>query len=67
MKIKTQTKGGDRRVDAKIEVVASYDQDSKRYHRYLIDKGQGIVGTLYIPKKENPICKEILVKLRVKD
>jgi hypothetical protein len=50
----------------KTEIVASYDQDSKRYHRYVIDEGQGIVGNIYIPKgKEIP--KELEITLRVKD
>jgi hypothetical protein len=53
-------------VEEKIEVTATYDRDSKRYHRYNIDEGKGIAGSVYIPKEENPICKEILIKLRVK-
>jgi len=58
--------GGDQEVEEKIEVTATYDRDSKRYHRYNIDEGKGIAGSVYIPKGENPICKEILIKLRVK-
>ena len=50
----------------KKEITASYDQDSKRYHRYVIDDGQGIVGNIYVPKgKEIP--KQVLIKLRVKE
>jgi len=50
----------------KKEITASYDQDSKRYHRYVIDEGQGIVGNIYVPKgKEIP--KQVLIKLRVKE
>jgi hypothetical protein len=48
------------------EITASYDQDSKRYHRYVIDEGQGIVGNIYIPKGKD-IPKEIKITLRVKD
>ena len=37
------------------ELIATYDSDSKRYHRFLIDEGQEITGTIYIPKdKEVP-------------
>jgi hypothetical protein len=32
------------------ELIAIYDRDSKRYHRFLIDGGKGITGTIYIPK-----------------
>jgi hypothetical protein len=53
-------------VEEKVEVTATYDRDSKRYHRYLIDEDQGITGTLYIPKEEREIPKEILIRLRVK-
>ena len=50
----------------KKEIIASYDQDSKRYHRYVIDEGQEIVGNIYVPKgKEIP--KELKITLRVKD
>ena len=50
----------------KKEITATFDQDSKRYHRYIIDEGQDVVGTIYIPKgKEIP--KEVTVKLRVKE
>ena len=48
------------------ELTASYDQDSKRYHRYVIDEGQGIVGNIYVPK-EKDIPKEVKITLRVKD
>ena len=48
------------------EITASYDQDSKRYHRYVIDEGQGIVGNIYVPK-EKEIPKELKITLRVKD
>ena len=54
-------------MDKKVEVKATYDKDSYRYHRYIVDEGQGIVGTIYIPKAENPICNEVLVKLQVLD
>lgn len=49
----------------KTEVAATFDQGSKRYHRYTIDEGQGIVGNIYIPKGKD-IPKEVTIKLRVK-
>jgi len=48
------------------EMRATYDKDSKRYHRYVIDEGQGIKGALYIPK-EGHIPKEVVIRLRVKE
>ena len=47
------------------QLTATYDQDSKRYHRYIIDEGQGIVGNLYIPK-DSEIPKQVIINLRVK-
>lgn len=47
-------------------ITATYNQDSKRFHRYLIDEGQGIVGNLYIPK-DSEIPKEVTIRLRVKE
>lgn len=48
----------------KAQVTATYDKDSKRYHRYVIDEGQTIVGNIYIPKDED-IPKQVTIKLRI--
>jgi len=45
------------------KITASYDQDSKRYHRFIIKGGQGVVGNIYIPKGED-IPDEIIVSLK---
>lgn len=50
-----------------IKIIATYDRDSKRYHRYIIDDGQGIVGNIYIPKDIEKVPKEIIITLQVKD
>jgi len=47
-------------------ITATYDQDSKRYHRYIIGEGQGIVGNIYVPKNSE-IPKEVTIKLQVKE
>jgi hypothetical protein len=47
------------------ELTAVYDQDSKRFHRFLIDKGQGITGTIYIPKDE-AVPDNLTIQLRTK-
>ena len=49
------------------EITASYDGDTKRYHRYLIDNGQEIVGSLFIPKDFDQIPKEVIVRLQIKE
>ena len=46
-------------------VTATYDKDSKRYHRYIIDEGQGIVGNIYIPKG-TWATKRVVVELQSK-
>jgi hypothetical protein len=53
-------------LEEKLVVTATYDRDSKRYHRYLIDDGQGVTGTVYIPKNKEQIPEEIVIKLREK-
>jgi hypothetical protein len=52
-------------MDKEIEVTATYDQDSKHYHRYLIDPGQPVIGNLYV-KKGDKIPESIKIRLRVK-
>ena len=47
-------------------IVASYDKDSKRYHRYIVDIGQGIVGNIYVPKSEQ-IPKKLTIELKIKN
>ena len=48
------------------QLTATYQKDSKRYHRYTIDKGQGIVGNVYIPKESAEIPKQLIINLKVK-
>ena len=45
------------------QIVAYYDADSKRFHRFIIDAGQEITGTIYVPKGQE-VPKEIIVLLR---
>ena len=47
------------------EITATLDGDSKRYHRFLIDTGQKITGTIHIPKDE-PVPDNLTVQLRAK-
>ena len=35
------------------KITATYDQDCKGYHRFIIDRGQGVVGNIYVPKGED--------------
>jgi hypothetical protein len=48
-----------------LEVTATYDQDSKRYHRYTIDAGQPIIGNLYVKKGDKP-PEVVKIRLRIK-
>jgi hypothetical protein len=48
------------------ELTAIYDSDSKRFHKFLLDGGQEIIGTLYIPKgKEIP--EKVTIQLKTKN
>ncbi len=45
------------------ELTATYDQESVVFHKFTIDKGQGIRGMLYFPRNEPvPRMVTILVK-----
>ena len=48
-----------------VEVVASYDKDSKRFHRFVLDEGQKIVGNIYVPKDFGKIPPKVLITLKV--
>ena len=48
-----------------IEVTCTYDQDTKRTHRYIVDPGQPVSGTLYVPKGTTP-PESVILKLQVK-
>jgi len=50
-----------------VQVKATYDKDSKRYHRYTIDEGQGVVGNLYIPKEDGPELVGLVVEVQVQN
>ena len=48
------------------KIIATYDKDTFRAHRYLIDEGQKIKGTLYIPKDIEKVPKEVVIEFKVK-
>jgi hypothetical protein len=48
-----------------MEVTATYDADTKRMHRYLIDAGQPVIGNLYVKKGDKP-PESVKIRLRVK-
>ena len=49
----------------KKDVTAIYDYDSNRYHRFKVDRGPGLTGTLCIPK-DKPIPDTVTIRLRTK-
>ena len=48
------------------QIHATYDRDSKHFHRFLIDEGQGITGTIYVLKDEK-VPEAIQVDLKTKE
>ena len=44
----------------------TYDQDSKRFHRFKIKGDNGIVGNLYVPKDSHGIPEKITLDLKSK-
>ena len=49
----------------KEDVTATYDHDSNGYHRFKVDRGQELTGTLCIPK-DKPIPDTVTIRLRTK-
>jgi hypothetical protein len=49
-----------------MKLIATYDGESKRFHRFTIDPGQEAVGTIYFPKSGGGTPKEITIQQRVK-
>ena len=49
----------------KKAVIATYERDTRNYHRYLIDEGQGVTGTLYLPKSET-VPEVLEIRLQIK-
>lgn len=47
------------------DLTATFNGDSKRYHRFLIDPGQRIAGAIYIPKSE-PVPENVTIQLKMK-
>ena len=50
----------------KKSLSATYDKDSKRFHRYVIDEGQEVVGNIYIPK-DSVVPKSVTIDLKLKE
>jgi len=46
------------------KITATYDKDSKRYHVFQLDEGQGIVGTIYFPRKGESVPDEVVIALK---
>jgi hypothetical protein len=45
--------------EKKVNGKFRYEQDSKRFHRFKIETDEGIVGTIYVPKDNDGIPKEL--------
>jgi len=45
----------------------TYDQDSKRFHRYRIEADQGVVGTVYVPKDLESLPDRIVLERKEKE
>ena len=48
-----------------IQITATFDDDTKRMHRFTIDAGQGITGAIYVPK-DSSVPDVVTVRLRTK-
>ena len=49
------------------KIVAVFDGDTKRMHRFIIKEGQGVTGNLYFPRDREKIPNEITIQLKTRD
>ena len=49
----------------KKNLTATYDHDSNGYHRFKVDRGQELTGTLCIPK-DKAVPDTVTIRLRSK-
>ena len=47
------------------ELIAIYDKDSRKYHRFLIAENQGVTGSIYV-SKATAVPDTIIVTLKTK-
>lgn len=47
------------------EIIATFDDDTKRMHRFIIDEGQDIKGTIYV-SKEGQVPDVVTIRLLTK-
>lgn len=52
-------------MEAQIQITCTYDTDTKRMHRFIIDAGQPVSGTIYVPRTAKP-PETVILKLRVR-
>ena len=50
-----------------IEMVARYDADTKRTHRFNLEPAEGVAGTIYINKKTKPLPKKVVIDLKTRE
>lgn len=48
-----------------IQITATFDDDTKRMHRFLIDEGQEVTGAIYVPKGKS-VPDRVSIRLRTK-
>ena len=48
------------------KIIAIFDGDTRRMHRFVVREGQGVTGSLYFPKDGEKIPGEITIVLKTK-
>ena len=48
-----------------IQITATYDGDSKRFHRFTIDEGQEISGAIYV-RKDKQVPESVIISLKTR-
>ena len=49
-----------------VEIIARYDADTKRTHRFILEPAEGVVGTIYVSKEAKPLPKRVVIEIKMK-
>lgn len=52
--------------EATKTIEATFERDTKKFHRYVIDEGQLAIGTIYITKGVEAVPEELVIRMKTK-
>ena len=47
-----------------MELTAIYTRDSRHYHVFQLEEGQGVTGSLYFPRDSGEVPNQVVITLK---